>query len=66
MTINTGNIFKAMATQGINRAELAKKSGVSVVSVRDIVSGKRTVIMPATAGALASALGIDVLDIVTM
>lgn len=66
MVINKDNIFKAMAEQGLTRAELSKKSGISAVTVRDIINGKRPVIMPATAGALASALGIDVLDIVTM
>ena len=62
MKVNAIKIESLLAVQGLTKTELAKKAGMSRQNVSTVV--RRGTCEPRTAGKLATALGVDVLDII--
>ena len=61
MKLNIAKIMQLLAEQGLTRAELATKSGVSRQNISTILT--RGTCAPKTAGKLAAGLGISVGEI---
>ena len=62
MKVNAIKIESLLAVQGLTKTELAKKAGMSRQNVSTVV--RRGTCEPRTAGKLASALGVDIADII--
>lgn len=62
MNVSAIKIESLLAVQGLTKAELAKKAGTSRQSVSTVI--RRGTCEPRTAGKLAAALGVDILDII--
>ena len=62
MKVNSIKIESLLAVQGLTKTELAKKAGMSRQNVSTVV--RRGTCEPRTAGKLASALGVDIADII--
>ena len=62
MRVNAIKIESLLAVQGLTKTELAKKAGMSRQNVSTVV--RRGTCEPRTAGKLASALGVDIADII--
>lgn len=62
MKVDVIKIEALLARQGITKTELACRAGISRQSISVIVG--RGTCTPITTGKLASALGVDVLDII--
>ena len=62
MNVSTIKIESLLAVQGLTKTELAKKAGMSRQNVSTVV--RRGTCEPRTAGKLASALCVDIADII--
>lgn len=62
MKISKSKIEIAMARAELNRNDLSKKSGLPIPTICNVYS--RGTCKPATAGKIASALGVDVTEII--
>ena len=59
-----GPLYLERAKRCLTQAELAKRAGVNVTTLRDLESGKRTP-RAETLGRVAVALGLDVEDLIS-
>lgn len=62
MKISKSKLEIAMARAELNRNDLSKKSGLPIPTICNVYS--RGTCKPATAGKIASALGVDVTEII--
>lgn len=62
MNVSAIKIECLLAVRGLTKTELSKKSGMSRQSVSTVI--RRGTCEPRTAGKLASALGVDIADII--
>ena len=62
-TLDRTKIFKIMAAKGLNQSDVAKEAGMQRQMLSFILSGKQDKARISTAGKIAKALGVDVLEI---
>lgn len=62
MNVSAIKIESLLAMHGLTKTELSKKAGMSRQNVSTVI--RRGTCEPRTAGKLATALGVDVLDII--
>lgn len=66
MQINKKILFSLMAQKGMDGGMLAEKAGLQRNTISRIITGRTQKITPLTAGKLAAALGVDVLELGTI